>query len=43
MLEGMDRVAFTSIALTLTLPFFLYAVESAVRRREPVLAAVTSA
>jgi predicted MFS family arabinose efflux permease len=42
-LEGMDRVAFTSIALTVTLPFFLYAVESAVRRREPDLAAVSSA
>ena len=42
-LLGMDRVAFTSIALTVTLPFFLFAVESAVRRREPNLAAVSSA
>jgi len=30
----MDQVAFVSIGLTLTLPLFLYAVESAVRRRE---------
>ena len=37
-LVGMDRVAFISIALTLTLPFFLFAVESAVRR--PALGAV---
>ncbi len=32
-LSGMDRVAFVSIALTLTLPVLLFAVESAVRRR----------
>lgn len=40
MLVGMGRVGLTSIALTLTLPFFLFAVESAVRRREaaPALA-----
>jgi len=31
-LLGMDRVAFTAIALTLSLPFLLFAVESAVRR-----------
>src|SRR5438132_5209084 len=37
-LVGMDRVAFTAIALTVTLPFFLFAVESAVRR--PPIAAV---
>ena len=34
LLVGMDQVAFVSIGLTLTLPLFLYAVESAVRRRE---------
>lgn len=39
-LIGMDRIAFISIALTLTLPFFLYSVESAVRR--PPLAALPS-
>jgi predicted MFS family arabinose efflux permease len=33
-LVGMDRVGAVSIALTLTLPFLLYAVEGAVRRRE---------
>ena len=33
-LVGMDHVAFVSIGLTLTLPLFLFAVESAVRRRE---------
>jgi hypothetical protein len=33
-LVGMERVAFLAIALTLTLPAFLFAVESAVRRRE---------
>ena len=39
-LEGMDRVALTSIALTLALPPMLFAVESAVRRRRaPALAA----
>ena len=39
-LEGMDRVALTSIALTLALPPMLFAVESAVRRRAaPALAA----
>jgi len=32
-LVGMEHVAFTAIALTLTLPAFLFAVESAVRRR----------
>ena len=31
-LAGMDRVSFLAIALTLTLPAFLFAVESAVRR-----------
>jgi predicted MFS family arabinose efflux permease len=31
-LAGMDHVALIAIALTLTLPFFLYTVESAVRR-----------
>ena len=31
-LVGMGRVGLTSIALTLTLPFFLFSVESAVRR-----------
>lgn len=37
-LLGMDRVGVVSIAITLTLPFFLFAVEGAVRRRErPVL------
>ncbi|MGZ6143973.1 MAG: MFS transporter, partial [Myxococcales bacterium] len=36
-LLGMERVAFLAIGLTLTLPFFLYAVESAVRRRESPL------
>jgi predicted MFS family arabinose efflux permease len=41
-LVGMGRVGFTAIALTLTLPAFLFAVESAVRRREtsPALAVV---
>jgi predicted MFS family arabinose efflux permease len=41
-LVGMGRVGFTAIALTLTLPAFLFAVESAVRRREspPALAIV---
>jgi predicted MFS family arabinose efflux permease len=42
-LVGMDRVTLTAIALTLTLPLFLYAVESAVQRREravPAAAAV---
>ena len=34
LLVGMDHVAFVSIGLTLTLPLFLFAVESAVRRRE---------
>jgi predicted MFS family arabinose efflux permease len=39
-LRGMDSVGAVSIALTLTLPFLLFAVESAVRRRErPVLGA----
>ncbi len=33
-LRGMDRVGAVSIALTLTLPFLLFAVEGAVRRRE---------
>jgi predicted MFS family arabinose efflux permease len=33
-LVGMDHVAFLAVALTLTLPLFLFAVESAVRRRE---------
>ena len=39
-LRGMARVGLTSIALTLLLPVFLFAVESAVRNREaaPVLA-----
>jgi predicted MFS family arabinose efflux permease len=32
-LAGMDRVAFVAIALTLTLPALLFAVESGVRRR----------
>jgi len=36
-LVGMDRVAFLAIALTLTLPAFLFAVESAVKRRETAL------
>ncbi len=41
-LVGMGRVGFTAIALTLTLPAFLFAVESAVGRREspPALAIV---
>ena len=34
-LVGMGRVGLTSIGLTLTLPVFLFAVESAVRRRQP--------
>ena len=38
-LVGMGQVAFIAISLTLTLPFFLLAVESAVRRREPAPAA----
>jgi Na+/melibiose symporter-like transporter len=33
-LRGMDRVGAVSIALTLTLPFLLFVVEGAVRRRE---------
>ena len=33
-LQGMDRVGAVSIALTLTLPFLLFGVEGAVRRRE---------
>ena len=40
-LVGMDHVAFLAIGLTLTLPLFLFAVESAVKRREtPVPLAV---
>ncbi|HUJ24514.1 MAG TPA: MFS transporter [Myxococcales bacterium] len=39
-LIGMDQIAFISIALTLTLPFFLFTVEAAVRR--PSLAALPS-
>src|SRR5438067_11415664 len=42
-LVGMDRVAFVAICLTVTLPFLLFAVESAVRRREPPLAAIATA
>ena len=34
-LAGMARVAAVSIALSLTVPVFLFAVESAVRRRQP--------
>ena len=35
-LQGMDRVGLVSIALTLTIPFLLSAVEAQVRRREAV-------
>jgi hypothetical protein len=35
-LVGMDRVGLVSIALTLTLPFLLRAVETHVRRRDAV-------
>ena len=38
-LAGMGRVAATAVALTLTLPFMLFRVESAVQRRAPVLPA----
>ena len=39
-LVGMNHVAFISIALTLTLPFMLYAVESTVLRRDKLQAAL---